>query len=95
MERNSDMKRKIASIVLLMATAPAAFAGPECTKEPTEKWQDQTKFQENLKAQGFKIKNFLVTKGNCYEIYGWNKKGKKVEIYFNPVDGKAVKEEIR
>jgi hypothetical protein len=32
-----------------------------------------------------------VTDGNCYEIYGKNKQGQKVEVYFNPVDGKVVK----
>ena len=42
----------------------------------------------------YKIKNFKVTAGNCYEIYGWDKAGKKVEIYFNPVTGAKVKENI-
>ena len=44
-----------------------------------------------LKAQGYQINKFKVTDGNCYEIYGFNKDGKKVEIYFDPVSGKAVK----
>jgi hypothetical protein len=58
------------------------------------KWQDQVAFQKSLKDKGFKIKEFKVTDGNCYEIYGWNKEGKKVEIYFNPVTAAVVKEEI-
>lgn len=81
--------------VLSMFFSLSAFAGPECTKEDKSKWQDQEKFQENLKSQGYKIKVFKVTKGNCYEIYGWNKEQKKVEIYFNPITGEKVKEEIR
>ena len=28
---------------------------------------------------------FKVSKGECYEIYGFDKAGKKVEIYFDPV----------
>ena len=71
-----------------------AVAGPQCTDEDKSKWLDQTKFQEELKSQGFEIKVFKVTDGNCYEIYGWNKDKQKVEIYFDPVSGKAVKEEI-
>ena len=39
-----------------------------------------------------KIKMFKKTKGNCYEIYGYNHHGKKAEVYFNPVDGTVVKE---
>lgn len=50
--------------------------------------------QAQLKEQGYKINKFKVTKGNCYEIYGFDKDGRKVEIYHDPVSGKAVKTEI-
>ncbi|MFZ4714952.1 MAG: PepSY domain-containing protein [Bacteriovoracaceae bacterium] len=72
---------------------PHAFAETECTKEPVSKWKNQESFKKELEAT-YKIKVFKVTKGNCFEIYGWNKANKKVEIYFNPVDGKIVKERI-
>lgn len=72
----------------------AAMAGPECTKEAKDKWQNQETFQKNLVEQGYKINKFKVTSGNCYEIYGFSKDNKKVEIYFNPITGEKVKEEI-
>ena len=81
-------------LLSLTLASPLAFAGPECTTADQTQWQDQAKFQDDLKIQGFEIKKFKVTKGNCYEIYGWNKDGKKVEIYFDPVSGKAVKTKI-
>jgi hypothetical protein len=81
-------------LLSLALASPLAFAGPECTTADQTQWQDQAKFQDDLKIQGFEIKKFKVTKGNCYEIYGWNKDGKKVEIYFDPVSGKAVKTKI-
>ena len=81
-------------LLSLALSSPLAFAGPECTKADKAEWQDQAKFQEDLKAQGYEIKKFKVTGGNCYEIYGWDKDKRKVEIYFDPVSGKAVKEEI-
>ena len=65
----------------------------ECTQEPKEKWQDQEQFKQNLLDEGYKINEFKVTKGNCYEIYGWDKEENKVEIYFNPIDGSIVKKE--
>ena len=40
-------------------------------------------------------KMFKKTKGNCYEIYGYTQDGKKAEVYFHPVDGTVVKEEIK
>ena len=78
----------------LVSQNAAAATKDKCTTEPKEKWQDQKAFQEKLKTDGYKIKVFKVTKGDCYEIYGWNKEGKKVEIYFNPVDGSVVKENL-
>ncbi|RJG13355.1 PepSY domain-containing protein [Pseudomonas cavernicola] len=85
--------RKLLLLALAVAS-PLAFAGPECTTADKAQWQDQTKFQENLKTQGYEIKKFKVTKGNCYEIYGFDKDKRKVEIYFDPVSGKVVKEEV-
>jgi hypothetical protein len=87
------MKTFFTILVLLCATS--TFAAVDCTKEPKEKWQNQEEFQKKLVTEGYKIKLFKVTKGNCYEIYGWNKAQQKVEIYFNPVDGKQVKAEIK
>ena len=81
-------------LTALLALSPVAFAGPECTTADKAEWQDKDQFQENLKAQGYEIKKFKVTSGNCYEIYGWNKDKQKVEIYYNPVTGAVVKEEI-
>lgn len=78
----------------LIALSPAAFAGPECTTADKAEWLDKEKFQEDRKAEGYEIKKFKVTDGNCYEIYGWNKAKEKVEIYYNPVTGAVVKEEI-
>ena len=82
-------------LLSLNLAAPLAFAGPECTTVDKAQWQDQTAFQENLKSQGYEIKKFKVTSGNCYEIYGWDKDRKKVEIYFDPVSGKPVKSKIK
>ncbi len=50
--------------------------------------------QQQIKAMGYDIKKFKVTKTHCYEIYGWDKEKRKVEIYFDPTDLKKVKEEI-
>ncbi|MEE4886992.1 PepSY domain-containing protein [Pseudomonas alliivorans] len=86
--------RKVLLIPLLLAS-PLALAGPQCTTAGKSQWQDQAKFQEQLKAQGYEISKFKVTDGNCYEIYGFDKEKRKVEIYHDPVTGKAVKTEIK
>ena len=86
--------KKTLTIAALLFSVSNAYAGPECTKEDPSTWMDKDKFQSKLKDKGYKINVFKITDGNCYEIYGWNKEGKKVEIYYHPVSGKVMKEEI-
>ncbi len=69
-----------------------ALAKKNCTDAPKEKWVNVEEFKKQREAEGYKIQKFKQS-GSCYEIYGTNKQGKKVEVYFNPVDGKVVKEE--
>lgn len=89
------MKYLFTIIVLAITLSGCGMkAGTQCTSAPKSEWQDQDLFQQNLLNQGYKIDKFVVTGGNCYEIYGLNKEGQKVEIYFNPVSGDVVKEEI-
>ncbi|ABM38955.1 PepSY domain-containing protein [Polaromonas naphthalenivorans] len=71
---------------LLIALSSAAFAGPACSV-PQDKWMKEADFKKSLEVQGYQIKTFKVSKGQCYEIYGFDKAGKKVEIYFDPATG--------
>jgi hypothetical protein len=85
---------RILIALAILVGSSSAFAATQCTTADKSTWQDADKFQAQLKEQGYKINKFKITKGNCYEIYGFNKDGKKVEIYHDPVTGKAVKSEI-
>lgn len=85
--------RILVPLALLIASG-STFAATQCTTADRSTWQDPEKFQAQLKEQGYKINKFKVTKGNCYEIYGVDKDGKKVEIYHDPVTGKVVKSEV-
>lgn len=66
-----------------------ASAGPACNK-PKEQWMNETAFRTQLEKNGYQIKTFKVSKGQCYEIYGFDKAGKKVEIYFDPVSAQIL-----
>lgn len=83
----------LGSLTVLGLTGCSTESVTQCTKAAQTTWQDQDAFQEELKGQGYEINEFKVTPGNCYEIYGTNADGEKVEIYFDPVDGTIVKEE--
>lgn len=73
----------------LLFTLPA-LAKKSCTDEPKSKWMSEEAFKKKVTDEGYTIRKFKQP-GTCYEIYGTNKEGKKVEVYFNPVDGSVVK----
>ncbi len=87
------MRRMIlaaAAALGLLAVAGAAAASPTCTTEPKTKWLSEAQMKAKVAQLGYQVKVFKVT-GSCYEIYGHSKDGKKVEVYFNPVDGSIVR----
>lgn len=83
------MRKILLAATLLMISAAAAEAKKNCTDQPKEKWMKEEDFKKAKEAEGYTIRKFK-TPGTCYEIYGTNKEGKKVEVYFNPVDGSIV-----
>jgi hypothetical protein len=81
---------KLVAALLAVSVGFSAFAEPSCTTESKDKWMSEEAFRKQMIDDGYTIRKFKVTRGNCYEIYGTNKEGKKVEIYSDPVTGKSV-----
>lgn len=75
---------------VLSLTCASAFAGQSCTDAPKSSWMSKEQITTQVKGMGYTIKK-LDVEDNCYEVKGLDKDGKKVEAYFNPVDGKLVK----
>jgi hypothetical protein len=85
----------IVAAACLAATLPtAAFAGANCKANPKGEWMSEADAKAKIVAQGYKIDKFKID-GNCYEIYGSDKDGKKVEIYFDTKTLDVVKAEIK
>jgi hypothetical protein len=72
--------------------AGSAIASPSCTHEPKAKWMSASDMKTKITALGFKFKTLKVTSGNCYEIYGRDKAGQRVEVYFHPITGAIVEQ---
>lgn len=83
---------RLALALIVSLASGSAFAGPTCTSEPKEKWLSESAMKEKIAVLGHKYKVFKVTTGNCYEIYGQNDRGQRVEIYFHPITGAVVEE---
>ena len=84
---------RIALVAIMGLAAAGAHASANCPKYPTGVWMAQADAKAKIEAQGYKIRKFKVD-GNCYEIYGTNKDGKKAEVYFDAKTLDVVKSEI-
>jgi hypothetical protein len=89
------MKQVIFAVApsLVAFVSMPAFAKANCKAYPKSEWMKEADAKAKIEAQGYTISKFKVD-GNCYEIYGRNKAGKKVEIYYDAKTLEPVKSEI-
>ena len=89
------MKQVIFAVALSLSALVSvpAFAKANCKAYPKAEWMKEADAKAKIEAQGYTISKFKVD-GNCYEIYGRNKAGKKVEIYYDAKTLEPVKSEI-
>lgn len=89
------MKKLIlASTVVLAAFAAQASAEEmrDCGNAPQDKWMSKETFTEKMKQGGVEVRRIKI-EGSCYEVYGIDAKGAKIERLFNPETGAAVGDE--
>ncbi|RRW32396.1 PepSY domain-containing protein [Ectopseudomonas oleovorans] len=79
-------------MLALLALSSAALADTDCARQDRSAWMPESQFREQMKRQGVQITKFRITPGNCYEIYGFDREGRKLEIYYDPVDVQPVED---
>ncbi len=87
------MRTVVLALAAVALSPLAAFAGARCEAHPKSEWMSEENAKARLVAEGYQIRKFKVD-GHCYEIYGKNRDGKKVEIYFDTQTLAIVKSEI-
>jgi hypothetical protein len=87
-------KLALASTVVLVAFASYASAEEtrNCGNAPQDKWMSKETFTDKMKAQGIEVRRIKI-EGSCYEVYGIDAKGAKIERLFNPETGIVVGDE--
>ena len=68
--------------VLTAATAHA-HGDVRCDPAPKAEWRPDSALRDRLVADGWQVRRIKVENG-CYEVYGVDKAGKKVEAFFHP-----------
>jgi hypothetical protein len=74
----------LAAAGMTVAAAPASATGKMTCNAPQAKWKSRTALEARLKKQGWQVRKSKVD-GGCYEVYGTDPKGNRVEAYFHPV----------
>lgn len=78
------MKRRLLTLCLTLATA-GAFAqhAERCDPIPKAEWKPQAELERKLRNEGWTISRVKIENG-CYEVYGKNATGRKMETFFHP-----------
>ena len=96
------MTLKFAILAAVAAAGVAASANMaaadndelKCTSAAKSAWMSEDATKDLLKQQGYQeVRKIKVTEGNCYEVYGIDAKGEKVEVYLDPTSGNLVAKE--
>jgi hypothetical protein len=81
-----------AALVLSSAGAMAQHGNITCTPDaPKAEWRGQMELQRSLEGKGWKVRQ-IKTYNNCYEVYGFDEKGARVEVFFHPKSFEKVAE---
>lgn len=85
---NAISARTLPALALAATAALAVPAGATglatCDSGPQSGWQPRVALEKKLSEQKWQVRRIKVD-GGCYEVYGMNGKGERVEAYFHPV----------
>ena len=71
-------------VAFLSMAAGGAFAhGDFKCDVPKTEWKPQMELQRKLIDEGWRVRQ-VKTDNGCYEVYGFDANGKRMEAYFNP-----------
>lgn len=70
---------------VLLGTAGSAMATglATCDSGSKDTWRPVAELEKKLQDQGWQIRR-IKEDGGCYEVYAFDKDGKKGEFYFHP-----------
>ena len=73
-----------ATTVSAAPLASSATGAATCDSGAKSGWQASEKLEKQLTERGWKVRR-IKEDGGCYEVYGLDDKGQRVEAYFHPV----------
>ncbi len=83
MKVQPTLRLAIISITLGLSAHAALAHGDFKCNVPSKEWQLKEDLTDKLKAEGWDVRKVKIDNG-CYEVYGFDGKGKRRESYFDP-----------
>lgn len=83
------MNRYIFAFALGLLALPIGAETSLVCSVPKINWLSEADFTRELKQRGYLVKTIRIEKG-CYEIYGLDPLGKRIQILFDPETAKPV-----
>lgn len=76
---------QLCAALLALGAASAALAdGKFKCDVPKAEWKKRTELKQKLLADGWKKVRQVKVEHGCYEVYGFNEKNQRAEVFFNP-----------
>lgn len=83
------MNRYLLAFVLGLLAIPIGAETSLVCNVPKINWLSEADVTKKLKQQGYLVKTVRIEKG-CYEIYGLDPLGRRIQILFDPETAKPV-----
>ncbi|MFZ1813871.1 MAG: PepSY domain-containing protein [Rhizobiaceae bacterium] len=79
--------------ILSFAGQAQASSSKDCGMVDQSQWMSKEQMIAKAEGMGYKVRRLKVEDG-CYEIYGIDASGNRVETYFHPASGAVVRTKI-
>jgi hypothetical protein len=86
------MKRFVLSALIASVAGIGTASAEGICNVPEAEWQPKEALQKKLEGEGWAIKTIKIDAG-CYEVYGKDAAGNRMETYFDPKSFEVKKQD--
>ena len=80
----------LAMLGVAAIVTPALAADETCPDHPQSEWMSKDAITAKAKEQGYDVRGVRADDG-CYQVKGYDKDGKRVQVYYDPATGEVLK----
>lgn len=89
MTRTVLMTAALAAVMAFSPTASHATGRMTCETIEKSRWLTEDALTKKLTGEGWSVRR-MKEDGGCWEVYGTDPDGKRVEAYFHPATGEKL-----